>query len=150
MISLWLNETASLLDMERNIPQRKKRYGWLLLITAINWSLIGLMVWKIDPDEMKDFFFPGSYLPMMILLSGGVFWLLSILFLSAKRAARWTVGVIVFLYLRIWGLGSLINATLIVGILLCLEFFLMKENGNAPARNTTHSVAGGNITNNDE
>ena len=126
MVCLWLNEAVTLIDMERHIPQRKKRYGWLLLFAAINWALIGLMIWKVDPDEVRDFFFPGSYLPMMILMTGGAFWLLSILLLSAKMAARWTIGVIGFMYLRIWGLGSLLNALLIVGVLLCLEVYLSK------------------------
>jgi hypothetical protein len=112
--------------MERKIHERKKNYGLLLLFTAINWVLIGLMVWKVDPETVRDFFFPGSYLPMMVLMAGGVFWLLSILFMSARQAARWTLGILVFLYLRVWGLGSLLNAILILGLLVCWEIYFRK------------------------
>ncbi len=113
--------------MERKIHERKKRYGRLLVVAAINWALIGLMIWKVDPELIRDFFFPGSYLPMTLLLAGGIFWLLSILFMSSRRAARWTVGIMVFLFLRIWGLGSMLNALLIFGLLLISEIYLHKE-----------------------
>ena len=113
--------------MGRKIHERNKRYGWLLLLAALNWIAIGLTVWKVDPETIRDFLIPGSYLPMMILLTGGVFWLLSILFLSAIRAARWTGGIVVFVYLRILGLGNLLNAALIFGLLLSVEFYYLKE-----------------------
>jgi len=112
--------------MERKIHERKKKYGRLILVAMINWIVIGLVIWKVDPDTMRDFFFPGSYLPMMMLMTGGVFWLLSILFLSAKRALRWTVGIMFFLYLRVWGLGSWFNGVLVFGLLLCIELYLFK------------------------
>ena len=124
--------------MERKIHERKKRYGRLLIIAAINWTAIALVIWKVKPDTLRDFFFPGAYLPMMLLVAGGVFWLLSILFLSSKRAARWTVGIIMYLFLRVWGLGSLLNGVLIFCLLLSLEFYLRKE--------TKHPKSEGDIT----
>ena len=113
--------------MERRIHERKKRYGWLVVVAAINWIIIGLMVWRMDPGTVRDFFFPNSYLPMMVALTGGVFWLLSILFMDSKRAMRWTAGVVTYLYMRIWGLGSFVNVVFIVGLLVSMEFYLSKN-----------------------
>ena len=109
--------------MERNKHERNKKYGWLIFFAVINWLAIGLSVWKIDPENMANFIIPGSYLPMGILLTGGIFWLLSILTLSSVRALRWTLGIMIFVYLRIWGLGSILNGVLILGLLILWEVY---------------------------
>jgi hypothetical protein len=106
--------------------RQKKRYGWLVFLAALNWVAIGLVVWKVDPEMIKDFILPGSYLPMTFLTMGGIFWLLAILFLSASRALRWTMGITAFLEMRVLGLGSVINGVLILGLLISLEIYLIK------------------------
>lgn len=113
--------------MERNKHERNKKYGWLIFFAIINWIAIALTVWKIDPANMANFLFQGSYLPMGILLTGGVFWLLSILTLSSVRALRWTLGIMMFIYLRIWGLGSILNGVLILGLLSVWEVYSYKK-----------------------
>lgn len=113
--------------MERNKHERNKRYGWLVFFAVLNWLAIALAVWKIDPDNMANFIIPGSYLPMGILLTGGIFWLLSILTLSSVRALRWTLGIMAFVYLRVWGLGSILNGVLIFGLLIAWEVYIFKK-----------------------
>ncbi len=113
--------------MERNKHERNKKYGWLVFFAAVNWLIIALAVWKIDPDNMANFLFPGSYLPMGLLLMGGIFWLLSILTMSSIRALRWTLGIIIYIYLRIWGLGSILNGILILGLLSVWEVYIYKK-----------------------
>ena len=115
--------------MEQRKYERNKRYGWLIFFAVINWLAIGYMIWKVDPVNMANFIIPGSYLPMGILLTGGIFWLLSILTLSAVRALRWTLGIMIFVYLRIWGLGSILNGVLILGLLVLWEIYIMKSKG---------------------
>lgn len=121
--------------MERNKHERNKKYGWLIFFAVINWLAIGLTVWKIDPENMANFIIPGSYLPMGILLTGGIFWLLSILTLSSVRALRWTLGIMAFIYLRIWGLGSIFNGVLIFGLMAVWEVYLHK---NKPKESMLH------------
>lgn len=121
--------------MERNKHERNKRYGWLVFFAVLNWMAIALTVWKIDPNNMANFIFPGSYLPMGLLLMGGIFWLLSILTLSSIRALRWTLGIMIFAYLRLWGLGSIINGVLILGLLMLWEIYLFKSK---PKNNVLH------------
>ena len=113
--------------MERNKHESNKKYGWLVFFAAVNWLIIALAVWKIDPDNMANFLFPGSYLPMGLLLMGGIFWLLSILTMSSIRALRWTLGIIIYIYLRIWGLGSILNGILILGLLSVCEVYIYKK-----------------------
>ncbi|KKT64676.1 MAG: hypothetical protein UW58_C0038G0008, partial [Candidatus Collierbacteria bacterium GW2011_GWC2_44_30] len=88
---------------------------------------IGLVIWKVDPDLIKDFIVPGSYLPMTLLVLGGIFWLLSILFMSSSTALRWAVGITMFLELRVLGLGSILNGILILGLLVSWEVYTHKS-----------------------
>ena len=106
---------------------RNKRYGLLIGLTVIDWILVGLMIWRVDPGIVKDLIIPNSYLPMGVLLFGGIFFLLSIILLSSVKALRWTIGIMLFVYLRAWGLGSIINGLLILGMLICLELYLWKN-----------------------
>ncbi len=109
--------------MEINKHRQKKRYGWLVFFAGLNWLAIILIVWKVDPETIKDFIIPGSYLPMTVLMMGGFFWLLSILLLSATRALRWSLGVVAFLEMRVLGLGSIMNGILILGLLATWEIY---------------------------
>jgi hypothetical protein len=114
--------------MERNKHERKKRYGWLVTFAAVNWLAIALVIWKVDPETVKDFIVPGSYFPMLMLMAGGFFWLLSILFLSSSMAFRWTFGLTAFLLLRVLKLGTLMNGLLILGLLVSLEVYIYRKN----------------------
>jgi len=113
--------------MEKTNRRQKKRYGWLVFFALINWVAIGLVIWKVDPDLIKDFIVPGSYLPMTLLVLGGIFWLLSILFMSSSTALRWAVGITMFLELRVLGLGSILNGILILGLLVSWEVYTHKS-----------------------
>ncbi len=108
----------------KRIPERKKRYGWLLLITVLIWATIGAMIVFTDPENIANLVIPGSYLLFGLLLTIGIFLLLTIIFLSGKRALWWTVGVMIFVYLRLFGLGSWLNAVLIFGVLVCGELYV--------------------------
>ncbi len=103
---------------------QKKRYGLLVAMLVANWLTITWVVFKVDPEKLKDVIFPNTYFPMLFLLFGGLFFLLSILFLSARRALRWSFGICFFIYLRIQGLGSLLNGVLVLGILIVIEYYL--------------------------
>lgn len=107
--------------------ERKKRYGWLIGFALINWLLISLMILMVEPESVRHILFENSYLPMMILLGGGFFWFFSIILMSAKKALMWTVGILIFLYLKVWGMGNLINAGLIFGILTSIEIYNWSE-----------------------
>jgi hypothetical protein len=112
--------------METTSKRNKKRYGWLLFFTAINWLTIAYVILNVDPDNVRDFVFPGSYFPMILLVAGGIFWLLSILFMSALRAMWWTIGISLFLFLRLMQLGTLMNGILILGLLVSWEVYTFR------------------------
>jgi len=63
---------------------------------------------------------------MVLLVAGGFFWLLSIIFMSATRALRWTMGITLFIFLRLMQLGTVMNGVLILGLLVSWELYQMK------------------------
>jgi hypothetical protein len=111
--------------------RRNKRYGWLLFFTILNWAVIGLMVLFTDPESMRDIIIPNSYLPMGVLMFGGLFLIFSILFLSSMRAIKWAVAVMIFVYLRLYGLGSLINGILLFGVVVSWDIYSTKIKGGS-------------------
>lgn len=113
--------------MEVSKRREKKRYGWLIFFAVLNWLAIILVAWKIEPESIRDIILPGSYLPAVLLLMGGFFWLLSILFMSSSRALRWTLAITIFLELRLIGLGTVMNGLLILGLLLSWEIYTLKS-----------------------
>lgn len=103
--------------------ERKKRFGWLVFLTILVWVMIAATIVWVDPENVVDLVIPGSYFLFGALLFGGIFLFLTIVFLSAKRALWWAAGMMLFLYLRLWGLGSLFNALLTLGIIVCGELY---------------------------
>ena len=109
--------------------ERKKRYGWLLLLTVLTLCLLLAMVLFVDPENIANLIIPGSYILFVVPFFLGLFLFLTIIFLSAKRALWWSVGIVIFLYLRIYGLGSLFNAILLIGVLICGELYISFTKG---------------------
>src|SRR3989338_533137 len=97
----------------------KKRHGLLVVITVFIWVLIGLMIYYVDPEKVKGL----SYLLPGVLVYCGLFFLISILTLSSKRAFLWAGILLVALYLRLWGLGSYINLLLLLGVAGSVEIY---------------------------
>jgi len=117
--------------MKENNHKPKKNYAWLVLFCTISWVWVILLAVTTSPEQIRNFLLPGFYLPMLILLTLAVFFTLSILTMSAKRAIRWTLGIILYLLLRLYGLGYWLNAALILGIVTVWEiliFWAEKEN----------------------
>ncbi|OGD71054.1 hypothetical protein A2703_01290 [Candidatus Collierbacteria bacterium RIFCSPHIGHO2_01_FULL_50_25] len=107
----------------RKVPERKKRYGWLVLATIAAWLVVILMFLFVDPENIKNLVIPGSYLLFVLMAGLSVFLLLTIVLLSAKRALWWTAGLVVFFYLRVCGMGNLLNAVLLLGVIVCGELY---------------------------
>lgn len=108
----------------KKIPERRKRYGWLVLLTIFFWGIIGAMIVWVDPENVRDLVLSGSYLMFALPLSFGIFLLLTIILLSAKRALWWTLGIMIFLYLRLTGLGNWFNLVLLLGVLTSGELYV--------------------------
>ncbi len=88
--------------------------------------MIGLVVWRVDPETVKNVLIPNSYLPMGLLTFVGIFLLFSVLLMSAKRAVIWAILLMVFVYLRIFQLGTIMNGLLLLGLGIVIEIYSRK------------------------
>jgi len=111
------------MERRKKIPERKKKYGWLVFATVLSWLLVVSMWLFVDPANIKDLIFPGSYLLFVLMADLAFFLLLTIVLLSPKRALWWTAGLTIFFYLRVNGLGTLLNAVLLLGVMACGELY---------------------------
>lgn len=94
----------------------QKHYERLVFATLLSWGLIGLTIFKVDPENIRDLIITDSYLLFLLLLLAGFFFLLSIIFMSSKRALWWSMLIVTFVYLRVVGIGSLINGLLLLAV----------------------------------
>jgi hypothetical protein len=104
--------------------QVKRKLSGLVLLVC--WVLIGGLVWFVDPEIIKNIGIKNAYLPMGILLWLGVFLFLR-RFLNRVRALVWASGTLIFLYFRLWGMESVINGLLLLGILVSIELYLRQR-----------------------
>lgn len=120
MISLY---SGAMVRGRKIIPERRKRYGWLVVLTMIAWLVLAAMILLVSPENVRDLVIPGTYLLFSAPAGLAVFLLLTIVFLSAKRALWWTLAILIFFYLRIYGLGSALNGGMLLGIFICGEVY---------------------------
>lgn len=110
---------------EKKLRKRviQKHYGRLVVATLLSWSLVGLTVFKVDPENVKNLIIPNSYLMFVLLLLTGFFFLLSIILMSSKRALWWSILIVIFVYLRMVGVGSLINSLLLLAMGIAFDVY---------------------------
>jgi predicted lysophospholipase L1 biosynthesis ABC-type transport system permease subunit len=128
--------------MQRLEPQKIKRRGWevfpWVLTAAIFWTLLVIMVVKVDPEIMTDVLIPHFYLPFMVTFFLAVMTTVAVLRWSAIKGLIWGLVVTGYLALRILGIGHVVNLSLMVGLLVTLEYYwyVAKHPGSSLADKT--------------
>ena len=114
------------MDLVERRDRNKKRHGVLLGMLVLFFGLLTYMVLRVDPESIKNFLIPNIYLPFLIVLMGFLFFLFSVLLLSAQKAVWWAVGITSYFVLKFLGLGNVFNALLILLILVSKEVYFYK------------------------
>lgn len=105
-------------------PERRVRNYWLTtIITLVWWSVLGGMVLWVDPEVVADYPLPGSYGLFFLFLFLGVWFLVSLLLSNSRRGLLIAAGAVLIGYLKMWGLASLINIGLLIGLLVAIEIY---------------------------
>jgi len=81
------------------------------------------MVFFLDPETIKDILIPNFYLPFFVSLFLALFFTLSIIFINTKKGLIFSLGIICFFILRLFGLGNVLNVFLILGLLLAFNYY---------------------------
>lgn len=102
--------------------QRKNFLATLVLIIFF-WLTLGLMIWLVEPELIKDILIPNFYLPFFINLFLALFFTLAVIFANSRRGFLISLGTIIFLILRLHRLDNLLNIILIISCVAVLEFY---------------------------
>lgn len=107
--------------------RRRKKFLPAVFFALLSWSIVAFFLFFVDPEIIRDFPISGSYLPFFIFLFLSVFLTASLLLTHARRGLLVSIGITTFLYLRLLGLGHVLNAILLASFLLVLEFALRRN-----------------------
>lgn len=106
--------------------QRRNFFPTLVLIFFF-WATLGLMIFYLEPNLVKDIFIPGLYLPFFLNLFLALFLTLAIIFANSRRGFFLALGIVIFMILRLFGLGNLLNALLIFSLFFTLEYYFTRH-----------------------
>jgi hypothetical protein len=115
-----MNDQTPRLRQLKRFEELKHRKNFLpsLVITAGFWLLLGWFVYFIDPDT--TFAIPIFF----ILLFISLLFTFAILFVNTRRGFLAGLAFSTFAVLRYFGVGSLLNFFLIVGVAIALDYYL--------------------------
>lgn len=110
--------------MRSNIrkEQQLKRKNFLptLLITIFLWSLLGLLIYFVDPSTF------GALPLFFVLLFASFLFMFSLLFASTRRGLITSLSLTLFSVLLYLGVGNILNIFLILAIAICVEVYFSR------------------------
>lgn len=104
---------------ERRKREIKNRKNFLptLGITLLLWLLLASLIYFINPDTF------GVIFVFFLLFFLAVLFTFSLIFANTRRGLIAAGGITLFLILRYFGIGNLLNGLLIAGITLASEIY---------------------------
>lgn len=97
-----------------------KLTSWIISIFL--WTLLTILVVKVDPRTVSNYPWTGSYGLFFLLCGAACFSLVYNLTRSLGRAGLWSLLIELFFMLSLVGLGNMVNFILIFALLCCIEF----------------------------
>jgi hypothetical protein len=100
---------------------KRKNFLPTLIVTIFLWLTLGGIVYFLEPDTF-------GILPLFfILVFFSLLFTFSIIFSQTRRGFLTALGLTLFLILRYFGIGNVLNFLLIAGILITFEIYLSKR-----------------------
>ncbi|MCX6704022.1 MAG: hypothetical protein NTZ07_01100 [Candidatus Woesebacteria bacterium] len=96
---------------------KRKNFLPTLLTTVFLWSVLGGLVYFIDPGSFGAIFF------FFILIFFCLLFTFSLIFANSRRGIVVTIAITFFLTLMYFGVGNILNLILIVAIAVCIELY---------------------------
>ena len=85
------------------------------------------MIFFVEPEMIKDIPFKDSYLPFFFNLFFALFFTLAVIFGNSRRGFLVSFGISLFLFLRPFGLGNLLNFLLLAGVTILFDQYFTKK-----------------------
>ena len=105
---------------EREVKLRKNFFPTLLVIVVF-WLTLGSIIYFVDPESF------GAIPLFFLILLFALLFTTSTLFANTRRGLTITIAIILFLILRSFGVGNIINFLLIFGLAIVFEIFYQKK-----------------------
>lgn len=99
---------------------KRKNFLPTLMVTLFLWLTLGGIVYFLEPDTF-------GILPLFfVLVFFALLFTFSIIFSHTRRGLLTAFGLILFLILRYFGIGNILNFLLIAGILVVVDIYLSR------------------------
>jgi uncharacterized membrane protein YbhN (UPF0104 family) len=100
---------------------KRKNFLPTLIVTLFIWLALGGIIYFLEPDIF-------GVLPLfLVLFFFALLFTFSILFSNTRRGFLTSFGLTLFLILRYFGIGNLLNFFLIASILITTEFYFSRK-----------------------
>jgi hypothetical protein len=103
------------------MKKSRKNYLPTLILVLVLWSLFFGMIFYVEPELVKNVLVDGLYLPFFLLFIPACFFTLALVLGNTRRGFLVTVGLSIFLVLRVYELGNILNLLLISGIVIAID-----------------------------
>lgn len=100
-----------------------KPKNWLptFIVTGILWAAAAGIIYFVDPNV-------GFAVPLFLTVVFAALFFTTALVLENRRRGLLTAGVVViFLILRYFGIGNILNFLLLAGVAICVEIYLSRH-----------------------
>ena len=101
-----------------NVNTKRKNYLPTLLATMFLLGIDVAIVYFTDPSNILNL------TAFLLVTFAACTFIFSIVLLNTKRGILVSLGVIIFLMLRYLGVGNILNALLLAGVLIAINIFL--------------------------
>jgi len=106
----------------RNVQMKLKKNVFPLILTAVFfWTINFYLIYFVDPYTYMAIPVFFITLPLALLPT------LSILFANFRRGVFASAAIVLFLILRYYGVGNIINFFLITGFFVTAEYYLLRK-----------------------
>lgn len=111
------------LKIKHRVEELRRRKNFLptLIITITLWIILAGIVYFVDPQQMFaiPLFFLFAFLAILFTAS--------LLFANRRRGLLTSLVIILFLILRYFGVGNMLNAILLIGIAVTFEIYASRR-----------------------
>ena len=105
------------------VKRRKNHLPGLVLVIVL-WGLLGVLIYWVEPELIKDIVIPGLYLPFFLLFFPASLLTLALLLNNSRKGLLISLGITIGLILRVYRLDNWLNYILILGLMLAIDRYL--------------------------
>ncbi len=108
-------------DLRKQQILKRKNFLPALVLTIILWLALSGVIYFLDPDVM------GTIFIFFILTFAAILFTFSLILGDTKRGFITAISALLFLILRYFGVGNILNLILIAGLALVCELYFLKK-----------------------